>query len=134
MGFQFFLVGLGGAIGSMGRAMVGTCFCNHSHLGLRLWLNVIGAFLIGFLVRAMEGMSDPDFFRAFWILGVCGGFTTFSAFGLDLFNLMEDEGFHSLAYLTLSLRGYDFRSVPRISGFHRFERLAASPLAIRRPL
>ena len=54
----------------------------------------------------MEGMSDPDFFRAFWILGVCGGFTTFSAFGLDLFNLMEDKGSaHSLAYLTLSLVG-----------------------------
>ena len=72
-------------------------------------------------------------FSSILILGVCGGFTTFPPLGW-LFNLMEDEGFGILGLPYPESRGYDFRSVPRISGFHRFERLAASPLAIRRPL
>lgn len=106
MGFQFLLlVGLGGAIGSMGRASVSLLLQSFSPWPTVL-VNVVGAFLIGFLVRAMEGLSEPDFFRAFWILGVCGGFTTFSAFGLDLVNLMKEEGFlSSFIYTTLSLLG-----------------------------
>ena len=106
MGFQFLLlVGLGGAIGSMGRASVSLLLQSFSPWPTVL-VNVIGAFLIGFLVRAMEGLSEPDFFRAFWILGVCGGFTTFSAFGLDLVNLMKEEGFlYSFIYIALSLLG-----------------------------
>ena len=106
MGFQFLLlVGLGGAIGSIGRASVSLLLQTFSPWPTVL-VNVIGAFLIGFLVRAMEGLSEPDFFRAFWILGVCGGFTTFSAFGLDLVNLMEEEGFlSSFIYIALSLLG-----------------------------
>ena len=106
MGFQFLLlVGLGGAIGSMGRASVSLLLQSFSPWPTVL-VNVVGAFLIGFLVRAMEGLSEPDFFRAFWILGVCGGFTTFSAFGLDLVNLMKEEGFlSSFTYITLSLLG-----------------------------
>lgn len=106
MGFQFLLlVGLGGAIGSIGRASVSLLLQSFSPWPTVL-VNVIGAFLIGFLVRAMEGLSEPDFFRAFWILGVCGGFTTFSAFGLDLVNLMKEEGFlSSFIYIALSLLG-----------------------------
>ena len=106
MGFQFLLlVGLGGAIGSMGRASVSLLLQSFSPWPTVL-VNVVGAFLIGFLVRAMEGLSEPDFFRAFWILGVCGGFTTFSAFGLDLVNLMKEEGFlSSFIYIALSLLG-----------------------------
>ena len=106
MGFQFLLlVGLGGAIGSIGRASVSLLLQTFSPWPTVL-VNVIGAFLIGFLVRAMEGLSEPDFFRAFWILGVCGGFTTFSAFGLDLVNLMKEEGFlSSFIYIALSLLG-----------------------------
>lgn len=106
MGFKFLLlVGLGGAIGSIGRASVSLLLQSFSPWPTVL-VNVIGAFLIGFLVRAMEGLSEPDFFRAFWILGVCGGFTTFSAFGLDLVNLMKEEGFlSSFIYIALSLLG-----------------------------
>ena len=106
MGFQFLLlVGLGGAIGSMGRASVALLLQSFSPWPTVL-VNVVGAFLIGFLVRTMEGLSEPDFFRAFWILGVCGGFTTFSAFGLDLVNLMKEGRFLSFfTYTALSLLG-----------------------------
>ena len=45
----------------MGRAMVGTLLQSFSPWPTVL-VNLIGAILIGFLVRAMEGMSDPDFF------------------------------------------------------------------------
>ena len=89
----------------MGRAFVSLLLQSFSPWPTAL-VNVIGAFLIGFLVRAMEGLSEPDFFRAFWILGVCGGFTTFSAFGLDLVNLMKEEGFlSSFTYIALSFLG-----------------------------
>ena len=89
----------------MGRASVALLLQSFSPWPTVL-VNVVGAFLIGFLVRTMEGLSEPDFFQAFWILGVCGGFTTFSAFGLDLVNLMKEGRFLSFfTYTALSLLG-----------------------------
>ena len=34
-------------------------------------------------------MGTGEFYRAFWIIGICGGFTTFSTFGMDLYGLLQ---------------------------------------------
>ena len=51
-------------------------------------VNLLGAFMIGFLAKYAEGFSQPDLFKAFWMIGICGGFTT--AFGIELFDWLEN--------------------------------------------
>jgi CrcB protein len=90
-------VGFGGALGSMARHGV-----NHmmraQALTMRLpvatmTVNLVGCFLIGFL----SGISPQriPFFRFYWreflVVGVLGGFTTFSTFGLDTYALARAQ-------------------------------------------
>ena len=88
-------VALGGAIGSMGRFWLAGAMA--ALTGPRfpwgtLLINVLGSALIGLvagltLAPARMGMH-PDL-RIFLMTGVCGGFTTFSAFSLQTLELMQ---------------------------------------------
>lgn len=106
MDWKFFLlVAVGGGIGSSLRALVGYFFS-----GLLPWptliVNLLGAFLIGICVKHWQQGAEQDLFRAFWILGICGGFTTFSAFGLDAINLFKtSHWFHGIFYISMNLFG-----------------------------
>ena len=83
MSFKFYLlVGLGGGIGSILRALVGYLFRGFLPLPTLL-VNLTGALLIGICIKHMQESSSDELFRAFWIIGICGGYTTFSTFGLD---------------------------------------------------
>ena len=91
MGIKYFLfVGLGGAVGSILRAAIAHFFSTHN-LTATILANLGGAFLIGVLSKWGGNLGSDEIFRAFWILGICGGFTTFSTFGMDLFNLLQRE-------------------------------------------
>jgi len=71
-----------------------------------LFVNVVGAFIIGLLVKQMEGEANPESFRNFWIIGVCGGFTTFSAFGLEIVEMLKSSQWTmSSVYLFLNVSG-----------------------------
>lgn len=52
-------------------------------------VNVIGSFLIGWAVVLMSGFSSK--WQLLVIAGVLGGFTTFSAFSLDVLKLLEAD-------------------------------------------
>ena len=55
-----------------------------------LVVNVVGCLLIGFLVAAFSGrLQIREEFRLALIVGVLGGFTTFSAFGIETFDLLQ---------------------------------------------
>jgi len=59
-----------------------------------LLINILGAFVIGFFVAltSPEGgryLVEPNI-RAFVAVGLCGGFTTFSAFSLQTMVLMQE--------------------------------------------
>ncbi len=99
------LASAGGAIGAgarhlvnvgMGRLM-GTTFPWGT-----LTVNIVGSFLIGLLIEyfLLRGISSSQT-RAFLATGVLGGFTTFSAFSLDIAVLMGRKE-HAVAALYLA--------------------------------
>jgi CrcB protein len=88
-------VAAGGAIGSVGRfwlATVMTALTGPRYPWGTLLINVLGSFVIG-LVAGITLTPDrvgmhPDV-RIFLMTGVCGGFTTFSAFSLQTLELLQ---------------------------------------------
>ena len=89
---RFICVALGGAIGAVGRYAISLISEKPGFPVLTLITNVLGAVLIGFvvgLVSQRENISSNTVL--FWKTGVCGGFTTFSAFSLEAFSLLENH-------------------------------------------
>ena len=85
-------VALGGALGSMARHGVNQLL--HMRLGMRFPLgtvavNLVGCFVIGLLagLLASDRIALRFYWREFVFVGILGGFTTFSTFGLDTFML-----------------------------------------------
>ncbi len=98
---------LGGALGSLLRYFVitylGGYLGNDFPYGT-LAVNVLGCFLIGFLffLFNQENFIKEEY-RNGIIIGVLGGFTTFSSYGLDVFNLMvKDETLRAGIYIFAS--------------------------------
>lgn len=80
-------VAMGSALGGVARFAVGH-FAGR-WLGLAfpwgtLAVNVAGSALIGYLAAVLG--PQPSTARWFWMTGICGGFTTFSAFSLEAFS------------------------------------------------
>ena len=93
--FTYVLIALGGAIGSVARhwlsETVGARFDGPFPWGTFL-VNVSGCLLIGFFASLhASGLRqfNPTETRAFLMVGVCGGYTTFSAFSLQTLNLLR---------------------------------------------
>jgi CrcB protein len=88
------LVSLGGFLGSAARYASGVwCLQHFPHPRFpysTFAVNVVGCFLAGVLTGVMEQWRwlDPQA-RLFLITGVLGGFTTFSAFGLEAMLLLR---------------------------------------------
>lgn len=91
-----FLIFLGGGLGSLARwgcsgwiaSTVGQTFPWGT-----LFVNATGSFVIGLFatLTAPEGRwMVPASFRQFFMLGVCGGYTTFSSFSLQTLNLADN--------------------------------------------
>ena len=59
-----------------------------------LAVNAVGCFLIGLIVGYAEAHRPlSDEVQAFLLIGVLGGFTTFSAFGMDTIRLLRDGAY-----------------------------------------
>ena len=90
------LVGSGGFLGSIARFKLGGYILHKTPqlmfpLGTFV-VNIVGCALIGFLAGIAARGDFPDFgWKLFMITGVLGGFTTFSAFGLESFLLLKQQ-------------------------------------------
>jgi fluoride exporter len=56
-----------------------------------LVVNMIGAASIGFLWELFQNYEVSTNIRVFVFMGILGGFTTFSTFSLETFNLLKDK-------------------------------------------
>ncbi|WP_255553909.1 fluoride efflux transporter CrcB [Sphingomicrobium clamense] len=84
------MVFLGGGLGALLRWGVGkwtlAWFGSGFPIGT-LAVNIVGGLVIGLAIGALEGVGQPA--KLFFITGLLGGFTTFSAFSLDALALWQ---------------------------------------------
>jgi CrcB protein len=103
------LVGLGGALGAVARWKLSALILHHTPdwrfpLGT-FAVNVAGCVIAGLLAGAVTKLDwfSPDT-RLFLFTGLLGGFTTFSAFGVETVYLLRRAQYGiALAYILLSL-------------------------------
>ncbi len=104
---QLLLVGLGGAFGAIARYLL-SGFVFHHYSGWKFPLptflvNVVGCLVAGILagfVVKQDWFSEQH--RLFLFTGLLGGFTTFSAFGVETVHLLR-EGHVGIAALYVGL-------------------------------
>ena len=94
---KYFLVGLGGAIGSITRYGVVSLFPRLVGGGFP-WgtfsVNLMGSFAIGFIARFFYlDFPQHQLVWLFVVVGFLGGFTTFSAFSFDSLILLQKQSY-----------------------------------------
>jgi fluoride exporter len=83
-------VALGGAIGSVARALASQIIPMGRLPWATILVNVTGSLLIGWLIARFLPLGENNLrAHSFWVVGICGGFTTFSSFSWQTFELLQ---------------------------------------------
>jgi CrcB protein len=107
-------IAAGGALGSMARYATGVYVARWLGTAFpygTLLINIVGSFLIGAFAESFALRWDvSQTTRVFLVVGICGGYTTFSTFSLDIVTLinrgeMLTAGLYIVASVTLGLLG-----------------------------
>jgi CrcB protein len=107
---SYIAVALGSIVGAVARFLVSVLFVSQFGSGFpwgTLFVNVTGSFVIGFYAA----LTGPDGRllvsprqRQFVMVGICGGYTTFSAFSLETLRLVQSGNIDTASvYLVVSL-------------------------------
>ena len=104
---NLFLVAAGGALGSSLRYLTSIFFkyfFYYSFVGT-LVVNVLGSFLVGLFIYSLQNKNlSQDLIKYFFIIGVLGSYTTFSAFSFETIDLLTNNKLLlSFIYIILSL-------------------------------
>ena len=104
---NIFWVATGGALGASLR-FVSSSFFNLFFPNLPIgtfFINVLGSFIIGLLINALEMRSSSEIFiKYFLIIGVLGSYTTFSSFSYEVIELYNNKKlFLSIIYILASV-------------------------------
>jgi len=104
---NIFWVATGGALGAILR-LVSSSFFNLFFPNLPIgtfFANVLGSFIIGLLINALEMRSSSEIFiKYFLIVGVLGSYTTFSSFSYEVIELYNNKKlFLSIIYILASV-------------------------------
>jgi CrcB protein len=102
------LVGLGGAIGSILRYLSGwfaSKYFQGSFPISTLVINILGSLLIGVFIGILAKFYPENHpLKFLLIIGFCGGFTTFSSFAVENYNLFQNQQqFSAYIYIITSV-------------------------------
>ena len=100
------IIGLGGALGSIGRYLVQVAVGRYITLTFplgTLLVNITGCFLIGLLYGLAERHAWMSIeWRLFLITGICGGYTTFSSYSYESITLLKHGNYSYLIFYIAS--------------------------------
>jgi CrcB protein len=89
------LVGLGGGLGSIARYLCQRWFAMNYPVHFpwgTLAVNITGCLLIGiFWGLSFKSFAENEYWKLFLMTGICGGYTTFSAFTLEGMGLLKEQ-------------------------------------------
>lgn len=109
-GFQYLAVALGSALGGAARWWISDWLQGFPDAFLpwgTLFVNVTGSFLIGCYAALVIGHvrgSSGSAVSLFVMTGLCGGYTTFSIFSVEVLDLvLADESLRAVFYVSGSL-------------------------------
>jgi fluoride exporter len=98
-------VALGGALGSVARFLLSTAVHRYTAAGFpygTFTVNIVGCAAFGLIIGFAEHRIDlTPAVRAFFLVGILGGFTTFSAFTFDTLELLRTAAFFRAAFNVL---------------------------------
>ncbi len=100
------MVAIGGALGSVFRYSIGILFSFFSLTTFpwgTLFVNITGSFLMGIVFFISKDFLSEEF-KLFVSVGLLGGYTTFSAFSLDVINMLFNKDYLlSILYILASV-------------------------------
>lgn len=99
------LAGLGSFIGGAGRYLIGLLFVAKSQTSFPLAtfiVNLLGCFSIGLLFGLWQKGEISEEVKTFLIVGILGGFTTFSAFSNETIQLFQAQAYLMAGFYVLS--------------------------------
>ncbi len=105
----YLLVALFGAAGSVLRYSLYLITPRFFYLNFPIstvLVNLLGSFFIGACISLFDKSIITENTRIYIAIGLLGGFTTFSTFSMDLFNLLNKSLYiEMISYLVLSVFG-----------------------------
>lgn len=95
------LVGCGGFLGANARYWIGGAISNRAGAGFP-WgtfvINVTGSFLIGLIMASILGFNWGRPWQLLLVIGILGGYTTFSSFSYESINLILGRSYLYATY------------------------------------
>ena len=93
---KYLLVMAGAAVGGLGRYLLATAI--NTRFPTRGWygtviVNITGCFLIGVVMTILTQRHANPNWRLLLVVGLLGGYTTFSSFAYETYGLIKDGDF-----------------------------------------